>query len=82
MSFVLTKEQMMIQKMAKDFAERELTPLAPVIDAEERFPSETIPKLTKMGIFAAPYPKEYGGLGGSYFDYVLALVDHQDKNMV
>ena len=73
MSFILTKEQLMVRKMAREFAEKELKPLAAIIDEEERYPSETIPKLAKMGMFGAPYPKELGGQGGNYFNYVLAL---------
>ena len=41
MDFHLTKEQLLVRKMYRDFAENEVKPLAAEIDEEERFPMET-----------------------------------------
>ena len=41
MDFSLTKEQEMLKKLAAQFAEEELEPVAAEIDAEHKFPVET-----------------------------------------
>ena len=42
MDFTLSKQQQMVQKMYKEFAENEVKPLAKKVDAEEYFPKETV----------------------------------------
>lgn len=59
--------------MYRDFAVREVEPLAATIDEEERPPYENIPKLKDAGFFGIPIPKEYGGEGGDYLGYVMAV---------
>ena len=73
MDFHLSKEQMMLQKMYRDFAENEVKPLAQEVDEEERFPEETVRKLGKLGMMGIYFPKEYGGAGGTVLDYVMAV---------
>jgi butyryl-CoA dehydrogenase len=73
MDFHLSKEQLMLQKMYRDFAENEVKPLAQEVDEEERFPEETVKKLGKLGMLGIYFPKEYGGAGGSVLDYVMAV---------
>lgn len=50
MDFKLTKEQAMVQKMYREFAENEVKPLAAEVDEEERFPEETVKKMAKLGM--------------------------------
>ena len=45
MDFTLSKQQAMVQKMYKEFAENEVKPLAQKVDAEEYFPKETVEKM-------------------------------------
>ena len=73
MDFHMSKEQMMLQKMYRDFAENEVKPLAQEVDEEERFPEETVRKLGKLGMMGIYFPKEYGGAGGTVLDYVMAV---------
>jgi butyryl-CoA dehydrogenase len=73
MDFHLSKEQEMLQKMYRDFAENEVKPLAQEVDEEERFPEETVKKMGKLGMMGIYFPKEYGGSGGSVLDYVMAV---------
>lgn len=61
MDFHLTKEQLLVRKMYRDFAENEVKPLAAEIDEEERFPMETVEKMAKLGMMGIYFPKEYGG---------------------
>jgi butyryl-CoA dehydrogenase len=73
MDFHLSREQEMLQKMYRDFAENEVKPLAQEVDEEERFPEETVKKMGKLGMMGIYFPKEYGGSGGSVLDYVMAV---------
>ena len=63
MDFTLSKQQQMVQKMYREFAENEVKPLAKKVDAEEYFPKETVEKMAKYGFMGIPVPKEYGGQG-------------------
>ncbi len=73
MDFRLSEEHQMVVNMAKDFAENEIKPIAAELDEMERFPVESIPKLAKLGIFGSAYPVEYGGEGGDFVSYILAV---------
>ncbi|RMH73962.1 MAG: acyl-CoA dehydrogenase [Gemmatimonadetes bacterium] len=73
MPFELTEEQRMVRDMARDFAEKEVAPLAHELDEQERFPSETIPKLTELGFLSMMVPEAYGGLEADTLSYVLAV---------
>ena len=73
MDFKLTNELKMLQKMYRSFAENEVKPIAAEVDEEERFPKETIPKLARYGFRGIPYPKEYGGQGGTALSYAMAI---------
>ena len=73
MEFQLTKELQMLRKMYREFAETEVKPLAEELDEEERFPSETVPKMAKLGMLGIPFPKKYGGAGGSTLAYSMCV---------
>ncbi len=73
MDFTLTKEQVLIQQLAREFAEKEVKPIAAEIDEEERYPEETIPKMFKAGFFQCPHPRELGGAGGDYVAYSICM---------
>lgn len=71
--FQLTEEQMMIQELARDLAQKEMKPIAAAIDEEERFPRETIDLLGEAGILGCAYPEQYGGAGLDFMSFVLAM---------
>ena len=73
MDFTLSKQQQMVQKMYKEFAENEVKPLAKKVDAEEYFPVETVQKMAKLGMMGIYFPKEVGGAGGDVLSYVMAV---------
>ena len=73
MNFNLTEEQKLMQDMFRDFAQKEVKPLAAEIDEEERFPSETIPKLAEAGMLGIPVPEEHGGAGLNNIEYAFAV---------
>ena len=73
MDFTLSKQQQMVQKMYREFAENEVKPLAKKVDAEEYFPKETVEKMGKLGMMGIYFPKKYGGAGGDVLSYVMAV---------
>lgn len=79
MDFRLSQEHEMLRKMYEDFAVKEVEPLAAIIDEEERAPLETIEKMKKAGFFGIPIAKEYGGEGGDYIGYILAVEELSKK---
>jgi short-chain 2-methylacyl-CoA dehydrogenase len=73
MDFDLTDEQEAIRRLARDFAEGEVRPVAEELDREKRFPYEIVAKLGKLGLMGIPYPEEYGGGGADNLSYALAI---------
>ena len=73
MDFHLSKEQEMIRKMYREFAETEVKPLAEELDEEERFPMETVEKMAKLGMMGIYFPKQYGGAGGDVLSYAMCV---------
>ena len=73
MNFNLNKTQELFRQMIREFAEKEVKPLAAEIDEQERFPQETVDKMAKLGIFGIPVPKQYGGAGGDNLMYSIAV---------
>ena len=73
MEFTYSKEQQMVKRMLKDFAETEIAPIASEIDEKAVYPAETVGKLGKLGLMGMPFPEEYGGAGTSYLTYIMAI---------
>lgn len=73
MEIGLSKEHTLLKKMLRDFASNEVKPIAAEVDENERFPLETVAKMAKAGLMGIPFPKKYGGEGGDYLGYVLAV---------
>ncbi len=61
MNFDLTKEQEMIRKLIRDFAEAEVAPGADERDRTGEFPKEIFEKLSELGIMGLPFPEQYSG---------------------
>jgi isovaleryl-CoA dehydrogenase len=57
----LSADQIMLRDMVRDFAQREVAPLAAVIDREERFPIESWQRGAELGLLGIAAPEEYGG---------------------
>lgn len=63
----------LLKQMYSEFTENEVAPIAHEIDEEEKFPYETVEKMGKYGFLGIPFPKEYGGEGGDYLGYAIAV---------
>lgn len=73
MDFILSKEHEMARGLFRDFAEREVEPLAQEVDETHRFPRETVEKMKKYGLMGIPFDKAIGGQGCDTLTYVLAV---------
>ncbi len=72
MDFNFTSMEQDIINMLEDFCVNEVKPLAAELDEQERFPVETLEKLSEMGMMGMYIPEEYGGAGLSYNSYTAA----------
>lgn len=61
MDFTLIEEQKMVQKLARDFAEKTVRPRAKEIDHTSEWPTDIVAGLAKIGFMGLPYPEQYGG---------------------
>jgi alkylation response protein AidB-like acyl-CoA dehydrogenase len=73
MDFQLSEEHRMIRDMARDFAQKEIAPIAAHHDETGEFPYETVMKMGAQGFMGIEVPEEYGGAGMDTLAYVLAL---------
>jgi len=73
MDFSLTEEHRLIQRMVREFAEKEIAPRAAEIDETDRFPDDLFRRMGALGILGLPFPEEYGGSGCDYLALVLAI---------
>src|SRR5512144_1038853 len=71
--FPFTQEHEMIRQAARDFAQKEIGPIAAEFDETGEFPLETIRKMGEMGFMGIEVSEEYGGAGMDTLAYVLAL---------
>jgi acyl-CoA dehydrogenase len=69
--FQITEEQQMLQKMAREFTAKEITPVAEEHDREAKFPMEIFHKARELGIVNMNIPEAFGGVGASAMDEVL-----------
>src|SRR5262245_53180625 len=73
MQLELTDEQAAIRSVARDFAEKEVRPIAEAIDREARFPRDTVRRMGELGLMGIFIPEECGGSGGDTVAYSLAV---------
>ena len=71
--YKLSEEQLEMQKMFRDFAEKEVAPKAIDVDENHRFPEENVKKMQELGFFGIPFPEEVGGIGLDTLTYVLCV---------
>jgi alkylation response protein AidB-like acyl-CoA dehydrogenase len=73
MNFHLSPEQHDLQALVRAIAQKELKPLASRWDRTHEFPWDSVKTLTQIGVLGLTIPQAYGGIGGSWFEAVLAL---------
>jgi len=72
-TLTLTAEHEMIRQTARDFAEKEIAPIAAEHDETGEFPYATIKKMGQLGLMGIEVPEAYGGAGLDTLAYVLAM---------
>ena len=73
MDFSPNETQALVQKTARDFAERVILPRAAAIDASEAMPGEVLRGLGDLGLMAVNVPPDLGGAGAGAVAYALAV---------
>ena len=73
MDFELTDEQRLFRQTLRDFADKEIVPVASEWERTGRYPTEIVSKLRELGLFGLNVPEEYGGLGAGRVTYALAF---------
>ncbi len=70
-----TAEHIMLYEAVRDFAQREIAPVAAHYDETGEFPLETVRKMGEMGLMGIEVPERYGGAGMDTLAYVLAMIE-------
>lgn len=73
MNFELTDEQKAVQQMARDFADKEIAPIAAELDRTHRFPADLVKKMGELGLMGIAIPEAEGGAGFDVVSYIVAL---------
>jgi butyryl-CoA dehydrogenase len=69
----LTDEHHQLREVVRNFAEREIKPIARDLDREQRFPWDTVKKMAELGFLGAPWDPELGGAAMDYLSYILLV---------
>lgn len=72
MNFEFNEQQTMIQKMVREFAEKEIAPGVMEREEKEEFSRELLDKAGELGLTGICFPETYGGSDGDYISYIIA----------
>ncbi|KRE87528.1 acyl-CoA dehydrogenase [Rhodanobacter sp. Soil772] len=75
MDFRFTEDQLSIQSIARDFAQKRIVPVAAELDAKGEFPLDNIREMGQLGLMGIEVPEAYGGAGMDPVAYVLAMIE-------
>jgi acyl-CoA dehydrogenase len=70
-SFALSDEQRALRELAREFADKEIRPVAADYDERSQHPGDVVAKAHEVGLMNPHVPEEYGGLGLSAFEQIL-----------
>jgi len=73
MDFSLTEEQKMLKTMLRDFAVKELEPVAARVDDTNEYPAAEVGKIADLELMGVTIPEEYGGSGKGYVEFCIAV---------
>jgi alkylation response protein AidB-like acyl-CoA dehydrogenase len=73
MDFELTDEQRLFRQTLREFADKEIVPVASEWERTGHYPTEIVNRLAELGLFGLNVPEEYGGLGADRVSYALAF---------
>ena len=75
MDFSFTEDQLSIQSIARDFAQKRIAPVAAEFDARGEFPLDNVREMGRLGLMGIEVPQEYGGAGMDSIAYSLAVIE-------
>ena len=73
MNFEFDESHTLLRRSVRDFARSQIAPRAQEWDRQERFPTEFVPELARMGLLGIRIPEEYGGSGMDTLAYVICI---------
>ena len=79
MQLELNEQQKMIRNMVREFAEKEVAPIAAELDKKEEYPTKTLAKMAKLGLLGIIIPTEYGGAGLDTISYATVIEEISRK---
>ncbi|KAA0005708.1 MAG: acyl-CoA dehydrogenase [Thermoplasmata archaeon] len=79
MQLELNEQQKMIQKMVREFAEKEIAPVAADLDKKAEYPTKILQKMAKLGLLGIIIPTEYGGAGLDTISYAIVIEEISRK---
>ena len=68
-----SEEHRLVRDMVRDFARKEMAPIAIEIDENQRFAEETFKKMAGLHLLGLPVSEKYGGAGMDYIAYIITL---------
>src|SRR5690606_34610512 len=71
----LTEEHESLRRAVREFAQREIVPIAAEYDETGEFPLETVKKLGELGVMGIEVPEEYGGAAMDTLAYALTMIE-------
>ncbi len=71
--FTLNEEHEALRSTVQEFAREVVAPVISGLYERSEFPYGIVSKMGKLGLFGLPFSEEYGGMGGDYFAFCLAL---------
>jgi alkylation response protein AidB-like acyl-CoA dehydrogenase len=75
LTVTMTPEHEELLRMVRNFAQKEIAPIAAEFDESGEFPMATIKKMGQLGLMGIEVPEEYGGAGMDTLAYVLTMVE-------
>ncbi len=73
MDFELSDEQRAVRDLCREFAREVVAPAAARLDREHRFPYQIVRGMGDLGLFGLPFAEEWGGAGGDFLSYIIAV---------
>jgi len=67
------EEHHMVRQMVRDFARKEIAPIAIEMDKEQKFPAGVFKKMAELNLLGLPFEEKYGGAGFDLISYTIAL---------
>ena len=79
MKLELNEQQKMIKNMVREFAEKEIAPVAAELDKKGEYPTKILKKMAQLGLLGVIIPSEYGGAGLDNISYSIVVEEISRK---